>query len=119
MDGRNEAVWSVIEMEEDGYEEGNDYEEEQDGNEYHDNEEDQNDDNLVTDSDSESDNENNHTGHETNTTRRYENNVTKTILQKGKLSLTVGEAKLYGIINENGELKQRESPNKKLNLKKV
>jgi hypothetical protein len=44
------------------------------------------------------------------TTRHYENKTNKVLIKKGALSLTVGEARLYGLLDEKGEIKRRETP---------
>ena len=97
--------------ENDGEEQGeDDYESDE-----HVNEED-----FTSGSDDDDDDEDPKTGKESpnhGTTRQYENKTTKVLIQKGTLSLTVGEAKLYGLLNENGELKRKETP--KINSKKV
>jgi hypothetical protein len=51
----------------------------------------------------------------------YENNSTKPLIKKGNLTLSVGEAKLYGLLNENGELKSiiSKEQNGKIDSKKL
>lgn len=105
-----DELYDLDERSEEGEEEENDYEQDHLENE---NEE---------DGDSDSDDDDDDDADETmkgspHDITRYQKKTTSVLIQKGSLSLTVGEARLYGLVNEKGEIKQKET--KKINSKLV